>query len=89
MSPEKLCIWLNSENVTLYYATCEEKIVGYLLDKRDAFRRDELLRAMINSDRTYEEMLAFLENGKKKEEIKNGNKADGRHSRKIKRDDRR
>ncbi len=47
------------------------------------------LRAMINSDRTYEEMLAFLENGKKKEEIKNGNKADGRRSRKIKRDDRR
>ncbi len=60
-----------------------------LLDKRDAFRRDELLRAMINCDRTYEEMLAFLENGKKKEEIKNGNKADGRRSRKIKRDYRR
>ena len=60
-----------------------------LLDKRDVFRRDELLRTMINSDRTYEEMFAFLESGKTKEEIKNGNKADGRRGRKIKRDNRR
>lgn len=60
----------------------------FCFDKIEMSRQLEL-RAMINSDRTYEEMLAFLENGKKKEEIKNGNKADGRRSRKIKRDDRR
>lgn len=38
MSPEKLCIWLDSENVTLYYATCEEKIVGYAI----AFGKNEI-----------------------------------------------
>ena len=32
-----------------------------LLDKRDALRRDELVKAIMNSDRTYEEVLAFLD----------------------------
>ena len=31
-----------------------------LLDKRDALRRDELVKAIMKSDRTYEEILAFL-----------------------------
>jgi energy-converting hydrogenase A subunit M len=31
-----------------------------LLDKRDAIRRDELVKAIMKSDRTYEEVLAFL-----------------------------
>lgn len=31
-----------------------------LLDKRDAFRRDELVKAIMKSDRTYEEIRAFL-----------------------------
>ena len=31
-----------------------------LLDKRDALRRDELVKAIMKSDRTYEEVLAFL-----------------------------
>lgn len=31
-----------------------------LLDKRDALRRDELVKAIMRSDRTYEEVLAFL-----------------------------
>lgn len=30
-----------------------------LLDKRDALRRDELVKAIMKSDRTYEEVLAF------------------------------
>lgn len=34
-----------------------------LLDKRDALQRDELVKAIMNSDRTYEEVLAFLDNG--------------------------
>ena len=38
LSSEKLCIWLDSENVTLYYATCEEKIVGYAI----AFSKNEI-----------------------------------------------
>ena len=34
-----------------------------LLDKRDALRRDELVKAIMKSDRTYEEVLAFLNAG--------------------------
>ena len=39
-----------------------------LLDKRDALRRDELVKAIINSDRTYEEVLEFLNAGSEDEE---------------------
>ena len=31
-----------------------------LLDKRDALRRDELVKAIMSSDKTYDEVLAFL-----------------------------
>ena len=34
-----------------------------LLDKRDAIRKDELIKAMAKSDRTYEEVLEFLNGG--------------------------
>lgn len=34
-----------------------------LLDKRDALRRDELVKAIMKSDRTYEEVLDFLNAG--------------------------
>ena len=33
-----------------------------LLDKRDALRRDELVKAIMKSGRKYEEILAFLDN---------------------------
>ncbi len=39
-----------------------------LLDKRDALRRDELVKAIMNSDRTYEEVLEFLNSGSEDEE---------------------
>lgn len=39
-----------------------------LLDKRDALRRDELVKAIMTSDRTYEEVLAFLGAGAAEEE---------------------
>ena len=39
-----------------------------LLDKRDAFRRDELVKAIMKSNRTYEEVLAFLSAGTAEEE---------------------
>ena len=39
-----------------------------LLDKRDALRRDELVKAIMKSDRTYEEVLAFLGTGAAEEE---------------------
>ena len=39
-----------------------------LLDKRDALRRDELVKAIMNSDRTYEEVLEFVNMGSEDEE---------------------
>ena len=40
-----------------------------LLDKRGALRRDELVKAIMKSDRTYEEVLAFLGDGAAEEEV--------------------
>jgi len=34
-----------------------------LLDKKDALRRDELVKAILKSDKTYEEVLEFLGSG--------------------------
>jgi len=34
-----------------------------LLDKRDAIRRDELIKAFAKSERTYEEVMDFLNGG--------------------------
>ena len=34
-----------------------------LLDKREALRRDELVKAILKSDRSYEEILDFLDAG--------------------------
>ena len=39
-----------------------------LLDKRDALRRDELVKAIMNSGRTYEEVLEFLNTGSEDKE---------------------
>ena len=39
-----------------------------LLDKRDALRRDELVKAIMKSDRTYEEVLEVLGAGVAEEE---------------------
>ena len=39
-----------------------------LLDKRDALRRDELVKAIMKSDMTYEEVLEFLGAGVAEEE---------------------
>ena len=38
-----------------------------LLDKREAIQRDELVKAILKSDRTYEEVLAFLDTGDQEE----------------------
>lgn len=39
-----------------------------LLDKRDALRRDELVKAILKSDKTYEEVLEFLGFGQEEAE---------------------
>ena len=36
-----------------------------LLDKRDAIRRGELVKAIMKSNKTYEEVMAFLNTGKR------------------------
>ncbi|MBQ9155508.1 MAG: hypothetical protein IJ137_01860 [Eubacterium sp.] len=38
-----------------------------LLDKREALKRDELVKAMLRSSRTYEEIIAFLDTGSEEE----------------------
>ena len=43
-------------------------VLSDLLDKRDALKRDELVKAIMKSDRTYEEVLAFLGTGAAEEE---------------------
>jgi len=35
-------------------------VLSDLLDKQDALRRDELVKAIMKSDKTYEEVLEFL-----------------------------
>lgn len=35
-------------------------VLSDLLDKQDSLRRDELVKAIMKSDRTYEEVLEFL-----------------------------
>ena len=42
-------------------------VLSDLLDKQDALRQDELVKAIMKSDRTYEEVLEFLETGEEKE----------------------
>lgn len=39
-----------------------------LLDKREALQRDELVKAIMKSGRTYEEVLAFLGTGSEEDE---------------------
>ena len=39
-----------------------------LLGKRDALRRDELVKAILKSDKTYEEVLEFLGSGQEEVE---------------------
>ena len=41
-----------------------------LLDKRDALRKDELMKAFMNSDKSYEEVMAFLDSGEEKRLLK-------------------
>ena len=36
-----------------------------LLDEREAIRRDELVKAIMKSNKTYEEVMAFLNTGKR------------------------
>ena len=40
-----------------------------LLDKRDALHRDELMKAFMNSDKSYDEVMAFLDGGEEKKTV--------------------
>lgn len=43
-------------------------LLSDLLDKRDALQRDELVKAILKSNRTYEEVLEFLAAAPEEEE---------------------
>jgi hypothetical protein len=43
------------------------KNLSDLLDKRDVLRRDELVKAIMNSGRSYEEVLTFLDTSSSEE----------------------
>ena len=43
-------------------------VLSDLLDKRDALKRDELVKAIMRSDRTYEEVIDFLSGTQKEED---------------------
>ena len=63
------------------------KTLSDLLDKRDALKRDELIKAIMKSDKTYDEVLAFLNSEEREKKTTEGG-ADAKRGRKTKRTDR-
>ena len=63
------------------------KTLSDLLDKRDALKRDELIKAIMKSDKTYDEVLAFLKSEESEKKTTEGS-ADAKRGRKTKRTDR-
>ena len=63
------------------------KVLSDLLDKRDALKRDELVKAIMKSDKTYDEVLAFLNNEEPEKKTAEG-MTNGKRGRKVKRTDR-
>ena len=63
------------------------KVLSDLLDKRDALKRDELVKAIMKSDKTYDEVLAFLNNEEPEKKTAEG-MTNGKRVRKVKRTDR-
>ena len=61
-------------------------VLSDLLDKRDALKRDELVKAIMKSNKTYDEVIAFLDDDTEKEKIGERRNANGKRSRKAKRD---
>ncbi len=61
-------------------------VLSDLLDKRDALKRDELVKAIMRSDRTYDEVIAFLDNNAVEEKSSVRRNPNGKRSRKTKRD---
>lgn len=49
-----------------YDSACEE--LKTLLEKRDMIRKEELMNAIMNSDKSYEEVMHFLQKNKPDEE---------------------
>lgn len=59
-------------------------VLSDLLDKRDSLKRDELVKAIMKSDKTYDEVIAFLDNDS--EEKSSRRNSNGKRGRKTKRD---
>ncbi len=61
-------------------------VLSDLLDKRDALKRDELVKAIMKSDKTYDEVIAFLDNKTEEEKSSKRRTSNGKRGRKTKRD---
>ena len=61
-------------------------VLSDLSDKRDALKRDELVKAIMKSDRTYDEVIAFLGNNPEEEKSSRRKSPNEKRSRKTKRD---
>lgn len=61
-------------------------VLSDLLDKRDALKRDELVKAIVKSEKTFEEVIAFL-NCDTTVKMAEEESANGKRSRKTKRTD--
>ena len=61
-------------------------VLSDLLDKRDALKRDELVKAIMKSDKTYDEVIAFLDNNVEEEKSSRRRNPNGKRGRRTKRD---
>lgn len=61
-------------------------VLSDLLDKRDSLKRDELVKAIMKSDRTYDEVIAFLDNNVEEEKSSRRRNPNGKRGRRTKRD---
>ena len=61
-------------------------VLSDLLDKKDSLKRDELVKAIMKSDRTYDEVIAFLDNNVEEEKSSRRRNPNGKRRRRTKRD---
>ena len=59
-------------------------VLSDLLDKKDSLKRDELVKAIMKSDRTYDEVIAFLDNNSEEEKSNRRRTPNGKRGRKTK-----
>lgn len=65
ITPDKLDLKIEQQKETLEKAKAqyeaEKEILAELIKKRNELRKEELMNAVIKSDKSYEEILAFVQ----------------------------